>query len=170
MTTARDNILGILKKAYQIEVDGYTFYSMTADRADKPAVQELFGKLASDELQHKAFLREIIGNYDERGVAAFALRLREPDLRSFSEQVFTARFREQAEGATFEAGVLSVGLTLESNAISHFSVAASRATEKEVRQFYQFLADWEQQHFDALKAIFEAVKADFWAESGFAPF
>jgi rubrerythrin len=41
--TARDQIVDILRKAYQIEVDGYTFYSMTADRAIKPAVQELFG-------------------------------------------------------------------------------------------------------------------------------
>src|SRR5512139_2767134 len=41
----REQILEILRKAYQIEVDGYTFYSMTAMQATKPAVKELFEKL-----------------------------------------------------------------------------------------------------------------------------
>ena len=68
----RDEVLDILRKAYQIEVDGYTFYSMTADRADKPAVQELFGKLAQDEVQHQAFLRGVLQRYDQLLMSASA--------------------------------------------------------------------------------------------------
>ena len=60
-------ILDIVGKAYQIEVDGYTFYSMTAERATKPAVQELFAKLASDEVQHQAFLKEVGQQLRHRG-------------------------------------------------------------------------------------------------------
>src|SRR5512147_2218159 len=97
--TAPDQVLDILRKAYQIEVDGYTFYSMTADRADKPAVQELFGRLAQDEVQHQAFLRSVIKNYHDKGVEAFAIGVKSPDLHLFAEKVFTDRFREQAEGA-----------------------------------------------------------------------
>ena len=41
-----EDIREVLRKAYQIEVDGYTFYSMAADRSTKPAVGELFAKLA----------------------------------------------------------------------------------------------------------------------------
>ena len=44
---------------------------MTAERATKPAVQELFGKLASDEVQHQAFLKSVAKNYDEQGTKAF---------------------------------------------------------------------------------------------------
>ena len=67
MSQANDGIREILKKAYQIEVDGYTFYTMAADRASKPAVQELFDKLARDEVQHKAYLQSVIGSYEEKG-------------------------------------------------------------------------------------------------------
>ena len=81
---ATDQIVEILRKAYQIEVDGYTFYSMTADRADKPAVQELFGKLAQDEVQHQAFLRSVMKNYGQLGVEAFALSGTIPDMGAFS--------------------------------------------------------------------------------------
>ena len=167
---ARDLILDILKKAYQIEVDGYTFYSMTADRAEKPAVRDLFAKLAGDEVQHQAFLREVVHTYDQRGAAAFQTPQRAPEFRAFSDSVFTDRFRAQAKGASFELGVLSIGMTLETNAITFFTSAAAKAGEAEVRAFYQFLADWEKQHLDALQKLHTIIRQDFWEESGFAPF
>ena len=168
--TAPDQILDILRKAYQIEVDGYTFYSMTADRADKPAVQELFAKLAQDEVQHQAFLRSVVKNYHDKGVAAFSIGVVVPDLRAFSDKIFTERFREQAEGAAFEMGALSVGMTLEKNAVAYFSGAARSADEAEIRHFYDFLADWEQKHLDALQSLTDTIRGDFWEKSGFAPF
>ena len=168
--TARDQIVDILRKAYQIEVDGYTFYSMTADRADKPAVQELFGKLAQDEVQHQAFLRSVLKNYHDKGVEAFSIGIVLPDLRVFSDKVFTDRFRDQAEGAAFEMAALSVGMTLEKNAVAYFSGAAQSAEEAEVKRFYQFLSDWEQQHLNALQSLSETVRGDFWDRSGFSPY
>jgi len=168
--TASDQIVDILRKAYQIEVDGHTFYSMTADRADKPAVQELFGRLAQDEVQHQAFLRSVMSNYHDKGAGAFSVGIVLPDLRAFSDKVFTDRFREQAEGAAFEMAALSVGMTLERNAIAHFNSAVREATEVEIRQFYRFLADWEQQHLDALQALHETIRTDFWEKGGFTPY
>ncbi len=126
---ARDVILDILRKAYQIEVDGYTFYSMTADRAEKPAVRELFEKLAHDETEHQAFLREVLRRYDEKGSEAFKLNLRTPDLTAFTAKIFTDQFRQQAGGAEFEVAALSIGMTLETRAIQHFAGAAAQATE-----------------------------------------
>ena len=170
MSQANDEILEILKKAYQIEVDGYTFYSMTADRASKPAVQELFDKLARDEVQHKAYLQSVIGSYQEKGLAAFNVKHRDPDLRAFTASIFTEEFKKQAQGADFELGALSIGMTLETNAIKYFSGAAENTAEKEVREFYEFLADWERQHLEALQALYNGVRQDFWSDSGFAPY
>ena len=168
--TAREQIVDILRKAYQIEVDGYTFYSMTADQATKPAVQDLFGKLAQDEVQHQAYLRSVLKNYDQQGLGAFNIAIKLPDLRAFADKVFTERFREQAEGAAFEMAALSVGMTLEKNAVAYFSTASQQATDQEVRQFYGFLADWERQHLDALQGLHETIRSDFWDRSGFSPF
>jgi rubrerythrin len=170
MSDNRDAILEIVGKAYQIESDGYTFYSMTAERSTKPAVQELFSKLASDEVQHQAFLKSVAKNYDEKGVEAFRFDAKVPDARAVTSQIFTGTFREQAAGAQFEIAVLSIGMTLESNAIKYFTTAAKQASDKEVREFYQFLAGWEQQHYDSLQNIFSLVRSDHMAESGFSPF
>jgi hypothetical protein len=63
-----------------------------------------------------------------------------------------------------------VGLTLETNAMAHFNRAADSADSAEVREFYRFLADWEQQHFDALNNLYTAIRADFWGQGNFAPF
>lgn len=165
-----EQILDVLKKAYQIEVDGYTFYSMTAEKASKPAVKELFEKLAHDELQHQAYLKEVLKNYGTMGTAAFQAKRAAHDLSEYSQKLFTDQFRQQAHGATFEMGVLSVGMTLESSAIQHFSTAAQGASEQEVKAFYQFLADWEKQHFDALQGLYNSVREDFWHTGGFAAF
>jgi rubrerythrin len=167
---SRDTILNIINGAYQIEVDGYTFYSMTADRAEKPAVQELFSKLASDEVQHQAFLKSVATNLDGKGLGAFQFDARVPNMAQFSSQIFTGNFRAQASGAEFELAVLSIGLTLETNAVTYFSQAAERATETEVKTFYRFLADWETQHYNALQSLFEMVRADNMAESRFSTF
>ena len=170
MPEAQDEIREILKKAYQIEVDGYTFYSMTAERASKPAVQDLFDKLARDEVQHKAYLQSVIGSYEEKGLAAFHIPRHDPDLKAFTDTIFTDEFKRQAHGADFELGALSIGMTLETNAIKYFSGAAQSTSEKEVREFYQFLADWEQEHLEALQKLYDGVRQDFWSDGGFSPF
>lgn len=170
MTDPQDVIREILRKAYQIEVDGYTFYSMTAERASKPAVQELFEKLAQDEVAHKAYLRDIMKHYDQEGPSAFHLEHRTPDLKAFTDTIFTEKFREQARGAAFELSVLSIGMQLESNAIAYFSGAARTAGDQEVRSFYEFLADWERKHLEALQNLHGVVRAEFWEQGGFAPF
>jgi rubrerythrin len=165
-----EEIRDVLRKAYQIEVDGYTFYSMTAERADKPAVRELFDKLARDEVQHKAYIQSVMGSFEDKGVAAFNIHRRDPDLKTFSDTIYTDGFKAQARDAEFEMGVLSVGMTLESRAIQYFSGAAKHAAEAEVRDFYRFLAEWEQGHLEALQRLYAGVREDYWAEGGFSPF
>ena len=165
-----EDIREVLKKAYQIEVDGYTFYSMAADRAEKPAVQELFDKLANDEVQHKAYIKSVMGSYEDKGVEAFTIHRRDPDLKAFTNTIYTEAFKAQARDADFEMGVLSIGMTLETRAIQYFTGAAKSASEDEVRDFYQFLADWEKGHLDALQKLYGGVREDYWADGGFSPF
>ena len=95
---------------------------------------------------------------------------RQPDLAAFTATIFTDKFKSQAEGTDFEMGVLSIGMTLESNANKYFSGAADNAKENEVREFYTFLADWEKQHFEALQNLHQSVRQDHWSEGRFSPF
>jgi len=91
-------------------------------------------------------------------------------MTAFTAKIFTDQFRQQAAGAEFEVAALSIGMTLESRAIEYFSGAAKSAADNDVRTFYGFLADWERAHLDALSNLYNSVRADYWADSGFAPF
>jgi rubrerythrin len=160
------DIVDILRRAYQVEVDGETFYSMTAERAARPAVQRLFVQLAQDERQHQDYLHQVASHYRDKGHAAFKVPGSVPDRSEFTSAVFTDEVRQQAQGADFEAGVLSVGMTIETNAIAVYTDAAKTADNDHVRAFYQFLAIWERQHLIALQNAYKAVRSDFWQKSG----
>ncbi len=160
------DILDIIRRAYQLEVDGHTFYTMAAERAKNDAVQKLFARLAQDERQHQEYLREVATNYRTAGAAAFDVQAPVPDWSDFSGPVFTAQLRQEAEGAEFESGVLSVGMNIESNSIAHYSSAARSSADEKAHTFYQFLAVWERQHLVALQNAYKAVRSDFWEKSG----
>jgi len=166
MNTEFEAIADVLKKAFQVEVDGFTFYSMVAERTTKPAARKLFERLARDETEHQAYIRAVMRRYEEHGASSFHFDPRNPDLAEFSSEIFTESFKEQAQGEVSELGVLSIGVQLESNAVAFFNTAAGNATEPQITGFYQFLADWEGMHFRALKQLFDGVRVDFWPEKG----
>jgi len=168
MTNPSAQILDILKTAYAIEVKGHTFYSTIARQSEKPAVRELFEKLADDEVKHQEFLKGVLKNYESRGTEAFHVAEKLPDADAIGRRLFSEKFVAQAKGAEFEFGAVGVGITLETNAIAHFNAAARAATDAEVRHFYEVLAQWEQGHFQALSQLEETLREEFWSNSGFS--
>jgi len=164
MNTELDSTTDVLRKAFQVEVDGFTFYSMTAERAAKPAVQKLFERLARDETEHQAYLRAVMRRYEEHGASSFRIDQRDPDLAEFSSQIFTDSFKDQAQGEIFETGALSIGIQLESNAVAFFGAAASEASDPQISGFYRFLADWEGSHLRTLQHLYDSIRVDPWPE------
>ena len=164
MTTDFDAISDVLRKAFQVEVDGFTFYSMALERATKPAVQKLFERLARDETEHKAYIMTVMKRYEEHGAGSFQFDPRDPDLAEFSSEIFTDNFKEQAQGEVSELGALSIGLQLESNAATFFDTAAREASDPQISGFYRFLADWEGLHLRTLQQLYDSIRVDPWPE------
>ena len=166
MNTEFDAITDVLKKAFQVEVDSFTFYSMAAERTSKPAVRKLFERLARDETEHQAYIRAVMRRYEEHGAASFHFDPRNPDLAEFSSEIFTDSFKEQAQDEVSELGAVSIGVQLESNAVTFFSAAAREASDPQITGFYQFLADWEGMHLRTLQQLYDSIRVDFWPEDG----
>ncbi len=154
----RDPLLDVLRQAFQIEVDGYVFYQMAGEKARTAAVRELLARLAADERQHQAYLKEIIRFYDVKGTTAFAIPLRTPTLLALSRKVLPPGLGSEADEAELEGAVLSVGMQLETNAIAAYTEAAGAADDGNVKGFYRFLADWETQHLAALRSLDAALR------------
>jgi rubrerythrin len=164
MTTDFDAISEVLKKAFQVEVDGFTFYSMALEAATKPAPRRLFERLARDETEHKAYIMAVMRRYEDHGASSFHFDRRDPDLAEFSSEIFTGDFKEQAQGELSELGALSIATQLESNAVTFFDTAASEASDPQIGGFYRFLADWEGSHLRTLQKLHESIRIDPWPE------
>ena len=162
MTTDFNAISDVLRKAFQVEVDGFTFYSMAVEHATKPAVRKLFERLAQDETEHKAYIMAVMKRYEEHGASSFQFDRREPDLAEFSSQIFVESFKEQAQGDISELGALSIGVQLESNAVTFFETAAREASDPQIGGFYRFLADWEGSHLRTLQQLYDRIRIDPW--------
>jgi rubrerythrin len=160
MNTEFDAITDILKKAFRVEVDGFTFYSMAMEAATKPAARKLFERLARDETEHKAYIMAVMKRYEEHGASSFQFDPRDPDLAEFSSQIFTDSFKEQALEEVSELGVLSIGMQLESNAVAFFDNAARDAEDPKIAGFYRFLADWEGMHLRTLEHLYDSIRVE----------
>ena len=160
MNTDFDAISDVLRKAFQVEVDGFTFYSMALEAATKPAVRKLFERLARDETEHKAYIMAVMKRYEEHGASSFQFDPRDPDLAEFSSEIFTDSFKEQAQGEVSEFGALSIGIQLESNAVTFFDTAAREASDPQISGFYRFLADWEGLHLRTLQQLYDSIRKD----------
>ena len=68
-----DSIAAVLRKAFQVEVDGFTFYSMAAERAAKPATQKLFTRLARDETELGSQLEQAAQTIESAPTTEFSL-------------------------------------------------------------------------------------------------
>jgi rubrerythrin len=66
--------------------------------------------------------------------------------------------------------LLRISQNLPLSSASSFPSAATDAKEEKVKAFYQYLADWEKQHFDALRNLYTSVRQDFFSAGSFAPF
>jgi len=166
MNTDFDAISDVLRKAFQVEVDGFTFYSMALEAATKPAVRKLFERLARDETEHKAYIMAVMKRYEEHGASSFQFDPRDPDLAEFSSEIFTDSFKEQAQGEVSELGALSIGIQLESNAVTFFDTAAREASDPQISGFYRFLADWEGLHLRTLQQLYDSIRKDSWPTRG----
>ena len=159
-----DAISDILRKAFQVEVDGHTFYSMAMEAATKPAARKLFERLARDETEHKAYIMAVMKRYEEHGASSFQFDPRDPDMSEFSSKIFTESFKEQALGEVTEIGALSIGIQLETKAVALFETAAREASDPQIGGFYRFLADWEGSHLRTLQHLHDSIQVDPWPE------
>jgi rubrerythrin len=63
-----------------------------------------------------------------------------------------------------------LGIVREASSMTASDQVIDILRKAEVKKFYQFLADWEQQHLNALQGLCETIRGDFWEKSGFSPY
>ena len=77
--------------------------------------------------------------------------------------------RERIKESHFEISALTIGMKLELDAMHYYRACAERAQSKDVRQLYEALADWEQDHYRAFQRQLEMLKQDYFEANNFIP-
>ena len=167
---ARKQIVAGLEHAMRTETDGHHFYQMAARATEDPKGQEVFQRLAGEELDHLRFLQHQRQSLIERGEIDAGAELGTPADLSGPNPIFSDRLSERIGDAPYEMSALAIGIQLEINSERYHREQAEKAAEENIRRFYDHLARWEAGHYDALLRQHDSLKQDYWAAGGFAPF
>ena len=162
-------VIQALKQAIQAELEGHHFYRMAASTTQDEQGQEVFLKLADEELDHAQFLKVQLASFLELGGPSQGAALGKP-LHEAAKGIFSEKLRSRAKEAHFEMTALSVGIQLEESAIQFYKGQSELATDEITKAFFDELAQWEKGHYHMLLAEQQKLKNDYWQDSGFAPF
>ncbi|UCF09554.1 MAG: ferritin family protein [Candidatus Bipolaricaulota bacterium] len=159
----------IVREAMAAERNGYQFYSMAAERSDDPGARGAFSALAEDERRHHELLRTRYGEI-VRGEPVDWSELRGHEAASEGPGgFFSEAFHERLEGRHLEMSALAIGILLERESIAFYSRSAAEASDPEVRAFFEGLAAWENEHYQALLRQQDALKDEYWRANRFEP-
>ena len=173
--------LGILRRAMQIERDGYKFYNEAAERAVGERGQNMFRGLAADEEKH---LRILLVEYRalESGQGwvdptqaleeEFELDPTNPDLpgEEYPEPwpIFTPARESSLEG---DIAALEFGMETEQLSYDLYNKSAKEQTDPAAKQAYKLLAKEENRHYEILQSSRDyLVDNQTWWDSEELPF
>lgn len=170
MDTNRERIMEGLKAAIQSEADGHHFYMMASRSAEDPKAAEVFAIMAQEEKSHAGFLRKQYQSFLDTGAPDPAAVLPGRKDLSGASPIFSSDIKARIGEMHIEMSALSIALKLELDAERFYRDQARLAGGGPVTAFYSELADWESEHYQALKRQMDEVKEDYWQQGGFAPF
>jgi rubrerythrin len=173
--------LGILRRAMQIERDGYKFYNEAADRAVGERGRNMFRGLAADEEKH---LRILLVEYrvlesgqgwidpTEALEEEFEIDPANPDLpgEEYPEPfpIFTPARESSLEG---DIAALEFGMETEQLSYDLYKKSAEEQTDPAAKQAYELLAKEENRHYEILQSSRDyLVDNETWWDSEEFPF
>jgi len=170
MDDAIQKITEGLKKAIQFEGDGHNFYRMAAGNTQDEKGREVFEMLAREEAEHARFLRTQYDSFMKSGTADKSVKLPAHGALGGDHPIFSLDLKKRIGNAHMEMTALAIGIQLELNSIKFYQEQAVQSGDPEVSGFFTELAEWEQEHYEALSRQQESLRGDYWAAGGFSPF
>lgn len=154
-----DALIGLVRSALRLELDGGEFYRRAAEATAHPSGQRMFLRLAEQEQNHFTELgvlfAELVGETEWEQIAAEAASSTEPSpVIAQLEAAVAARGRGEVADDT---QALRIAMELERRAVSFFDGLKEHAADSRQRQVLQELAEEERYHYDFLQAQLDSV-------------
>ena len=134
---------------------------------DSAANITILNKKCIDE--HIAFLSKQFSEYGKTG--KFAKNdVEEPVDDTEVVMILSEQVKKEISAAGYEAAAISAAMDFETRAIEVYQSRADEATDKNEKDMYQMLADWERTHHHLLHKLNEDLKEQIWNDNNFWPF
>jgi rubrerythrin len=159
----------ILKEAILLERRGKAFYSTAARQTESEAARKIFEMMAAEEDEHINFLSRQFAYY-EKNKAFMKIEETADTDESTVMAILSEEIKSQVSAAGYEAAAISAAMDFETRAVQIYSDRAVSATDKNEKEMYQMLADWEKGHHFWLHKINEDLKEQIWYDNNFWPF
>lgn len=163
-----DKTVDVLKTAILLERRGKAFYTQAARNSESKSARKIFEMMAEEEDEHIDFLVKQFKNYQEHHEFLANPQHHEED--ETVVQILTEKIKNEISAAGFEAAAISAAIDFENRAIEIYSKRAEEATDKNEKETYQMLAEWEKTHHHLLHQLNEDLKEQIWNDNNFWPF
>lgn len=136
------------QKAIKGEIEGRELYTAAAEKTEDKKAKEIFQKLADEEQNHLNSLVQMAKDYEEgKDISAADL----PAPASFEDAespIFTREFKDKV--ADFDMTALQIGIKLELESEKFYKETAEQADDKQIKDLFNRLSDWEHGHYEYL--------------------
>ncbi len=164
----KNKALDVLKTAILLERRGKAFYTQAARQTESKSAKKIFEMMAEEEDEHIGFLVKQFKSYADTNQF---LKIEEhPEEDDTVVEILTEKVKNEISAAGFEASAISAAIDFENRAIEVYSTRAKESEDKNEKEMYQMLADWEKTHHHLLHKLNEDLKEQIWNDNNFWPF
>jgi rubrerythrin len=152
------NLQKIYEYALQREEEGYQFFHTNAKKAAHAAAQEVFNKLAEEELKHIRYIKNLLSSPDSDGGASAA----ELTGDGWFEDRAGKEYLNQTliESMIPDVAVLRTAFLIERD-LSEFYEKAAAKSDGKAKAAFQQLAKWERGHESFFKGLHDKVFEEY---------
>jgi len=161
--------LDALKQGILLERKGKAFYLVAASQTESPAVKAFFNEMAAEEIIHDRYLSQIFANYQRSGEIT-NIDFSNSDIRKASRTVIDQSLITSISSAGYEAAAISAAIDMEKRSIDLYTSQAEKSTDRETRDMFLFLSNWEKEHLAVLMQIDAEFREKVWLDNNFWPF
>ena len=164
-----EDILKGLKTAIEAELTGHEFYKNAAKSTNDPMGKETFSRMAEEEMGHFNYLRHQYKSVLDNGDYDFSKKMIKKKHKHAESPIFSEEIKKRIKDSHFEVSALTIGMKLELDAMKYYRSCAKTAHNEQVRQLYNELAEWEEDHYVAFGKQLEMLKEEYFTANNFVP-
>lgn len=161
--------LEILKSAILMEIRGQSFYKNVVEQTKSDDIKNIFNIMADEEKLHEEFLTRHYTNI-KKGNLTDVLPFPKESAENIVNLILSPEIKNQISGAGYEAAAISAAIDMENKAVEIYSDFANSSSEPEIKNLFQWLANWERGHVKLLSELDKELREKIWFDNDFWPF